>query len=275
MALMRSMLYTELQLVAVRQSVRSSGGPAEKVVKQMAYLNAGGVSESGAIRAKGAGRRGGARVLTQCLCALALCSGVLLSVVTGASAASSGSAAHQAATHSNGAQTNSANVQPLDPGLSVTDLDNGSTTNGLAQALVGTGLTVSNVTYTGANRAAGTFTGGTGIIGFDSGIVLDSGAAQTYSTDPACSRGVEGPNNCYEATGGNPGGPDGETTRRISGFPEMLISRRSTGTPPLTRRCSSSISFLPSPPCSSAMSSPPRSTATSPTRSSTTCSASS
>ncbi len=93
MALMRSMLYTELQLVAVRQSVRSSGGPAEKVVKQMAYFNAGGVSESGAIRAKGAGRRGGARVLTQGLCGLALCSGVLLSGVTGASAATSGAPA--------------------------------------------------------------------------------------------------------------------------------------------------------------------------------------
>jgi hypothetical protein len=222
MALMRSMLYTELQLVAVRQSVRSSGGPAEKVVKQMAYFNAGGVSESGAIRAKGAGRRRGARVLTQGLCALALCSGVLLSVVTGTSAATSGStaeAAHQAAAHGNGAQTNGANIPPLGPGLSVTDLDNGATTNGLAQALVGTGLTVSNVTYTGANRAAGTFTGGTGIIGFDSGIVLDSGAVQTYSTDPACSRGVEGPNNCYEATGGNPGGPDGGDNSTDFGLP--------------------------------------------------------
>jgi hypothetical protein len=93
MALMRSMLYTELQLVAVRQSVRSSGGPAEKVVKQMAYFNAGGMTESGAIRAKGAGRRGGARVLTQGLCALALCSGVLLSVVTGATAATADTAA--------------------------------------------------------------------------------------------------------------------------------------------------------------------------------------
>ena len=36
---------------------------------------------------QGAGRRGGARVLTQGLCALALCSGVLLSVVIGATAA--------------------------------------------------------------------------------------------------------------------------------------------------------------------------------------------
>lgn len=46
----------------------------------------------------------------------------------------------------------------------------------LANALVGTGVTVSNVTYTGAPVAAGTFTGGSGIIGFDAGVILSSGA---------------------------------------------------------------------------------------------------
>jgi hypothetical protein len=105
------------------------------------------------------------------------------------------------------------------PGLSVTDLNNGVTTTDLANNLVGSGLSVSNVTYTGDNRAAGTFSGGTGIIGFDSGIVLDTGKVQTYPSDPLCSRGVEGPNNCYEATGGNPGGPDGSANSTAFGTP--------------------------------------------------------
>jgi hypothetical protein len=54
----------------------------------------------------------------------------------------------------------------------------------LAAALVGGGVSISNVTYTGASIAAGTFTGGTGIIGFNSGIILSSGD----------SAGVVGPN---------------------------------------------------------------------------------
>ena len=94
-------------------------------------------------------------------------------------------------------------------GLMITDLNNGATPSDLANNLVGSGVTVSNVTYTGDNRAAGTFTGGSGIIGFASGIVLDTGKVQTYSTDPPCSVGVEGPNSCYEAVGSNPPGPDG------------------------------------------------------------------
>jgi len=104
-------------------------------------------------------------------------------------------------------------------GLTVSDLNNGSTTAGLANALVGTGVSVSNVTYTGDNRAAGTFSGGTGIIGFDSGIVLDTGRAQTYPTDGPCSGGVEGPNTCYEATGGNSAGPDGSSNSTGYGNP--------------------------------------------------------
>ena len=47
----------------------------------------------------------------------------------------------------------------------------------LAQTLAGPGVSVSNVTYTGAPTAAGLFSGGTGIIGFDDGVVLSSGSA--------------------------------------------------------------------------------------------------
>lgn len=86
--------------------------------------------------------------------------------------------------------------------LVVNDLDHGQTPTTLAQSLAGAGVTISNVTYSGANRGAGSFTGGAGIIGFGSGVVLDSGNVQTVDTDPACQKGVEGPNSCNEGTGG-------------------------------------------------------------------------
>ncbi len=61
------------------------------------------------------------------------------------------------------------------PGLVTTDLNGGLTPEDLAEALAGTGVAVSNVTYVGANVAAGSFSGGTGIIGFEDGVVLSSG----------------------------------------------------------------------------------------------------
>src|SRR5438094_6925311 len=96
------------------------------------------------------------------------------------------------------------------PGLVVSDLNQpGVTPTVLAQSLVGSGVTISNITYTGSNRAAGKFSGGATIIGFDSGVVLASGKVQTYPTDSACSRGVEGPNLCHEGTGLVPPGSSG------------------------------------------------------------------
>jgi hypothetical protein len=101
------------------------------------------------------------------------------------------------------------------PGLVVQDMDHGVTATDLANALVGTAVTVSNVTYSGATRAGGKFSGDPSIIGFGSGIVLGSGKVQTVPGDPACSVGVEGPNNCNEKSGGDnttnfgtPGDPD-------------------------------------------------------------------
>src|SRR6266480_4937294 len=96
------------------------------------------------------------------------------------------------------------------PGLVVADLNQpGVTPTVLAQSLVGSGVTISNITYTGNNRAAGKFSGGATILGFDSGVVLASGKVQTYPTDPACSRGVEGPNLCHEGAGLVPPGASG------------------------------------------------------------------
>lgn len=61
-------------------------------------------------------------------------------------------------------------------GLTTNDLNGGLMPQNLAQSLVGNGVAISNVKYTGANGAAGNFTGGAGIIGFNDGIILSSGA---------------------------------------------------------------------------------------------------
>jgi len=47
----------------------------------------------------------------------------------------------------------------------------------LAAMLVGSGVTISNATYKGAGVAAGTFSGGQGSIGLDTGVVLSTGLA--------------------------------------------------------------------------------------------------
>jgi hypothetical protein len=49
----------------------------------------------------------------------------------------------------------------------------------LVNNLMGGGVTYSNPVYTGSVLANGTFTGGTGVIGFESGIILSTGLATT------------------------------------------------------------------------------------------------
>jgi hypothetical protein len=58
--------------------------------------------------------------------------------------------------------------------LTTTDL-NTQTSEDLVNKLLGSGITTSNISYTGATHSAGTFSGGTGIIGFEEGIILSSG----------------------------------------------------------------------------------------------------
>jgi uncharacterized repeat protein (TIGR01451 family) len=70
----------------------------------------------------------------------------------------------------------------------------------LAETLVGTGVSVSNASYTGASAASGTFSGGAGILGFDSGVVMTSGAASN----------VIGPNTS-DSAGTNNGEESGDT----------------------------------------------------------------
>src|SRR3972149_4244876 len=84
--------------------------------------------------------------------------------------------------------------------LTTEDLTGPLTPEDLANDLVGEGITSSNVTYSGADVAAGRFTGGTGIIGFDSGVILSSG----------CVANVVGPNSIDDVTceNGTPGDAD-------------------------------------------------------------------
>jgi hypothetical protein len=70
--------------------------------------------------------------------------------------------------------------------LSVTSTNDANT---LASNILGSGITISNATYSGAAGASGTFTGG-GNIGIGSGIILTSGGATV----------AQGPNNSGNAT---------------------------------------------------------------------------
>jgi hypothetical protein len=78
----------------------------------------------------------------------------------------------------------------------------GHTPASLVQALVGTGVTVTNIQFSGAPVAAGTFTGGTGIIGFEQGLVLGSGDIAS----------VVGPQNLL---------PDTSTDNLLPGDPDL------------------------------------------------------
>ncbi|HXD54058.1 MAG TPA: choice-of-anchor L domain-containing protein [Solirubrobacteraceae bacterium] len=121
-------------------------------------------------------------------------------------------------------------------GVSVIDTASGSTPSGLAESLVGGGVSISNVAFTGSPRSAGSFTAGSSSVGFERGIVMSSGKVQTYPEDEPCSRGVEGPNTCYEASGEKAAGPSGwenatsfelpgdEALSTLSGFPTFDAS---------------------------------------------------
>lgn len=85
------------------------------------------------------------------------------------------------------------------PGQEVTPIGPGTTATDLVNTLLGGGISVENVTYTGDDTAAGRFTG-LDAIGFGSGIVLSTGTAAD----------VVGPNELDDATTefGQPGDAD-------------------------------------------------------------------
>ncbi len=65
----------------------------------------------------------------------------------------------------------------------------------MAAAIVGSGITISNATYTGTGDASGYFTGGTAAgIGINSGIVLTSGFASNLQGTTNTSDGITGDN---------------------------------------------------------------------------------
>jgi hypothetical protein len=96
-----------------------------------------------------------------------------------ATGASSGATASTEFTQQGGGEVNGGETPGI---LAVTP---GVSPASLVAAIVGTGVTTNNITYTGSTNARGTFSSGTGIIGFEDGIVLSSGNVST----------VIGPNN--------------------------------------------------------------------------------
>lgn len=63
--------------------------------------------------------------------------------------------------------------------IAVSDIFGGGVTaTSIAQSLAGAGVTIQNVAYTGDSKSAGTFTNGSGLIGFDKGTILTSGWAE-------------------------------------------------------------------------------------------------
>ncbi|MBN2590335.1 MAG: choice-of-anchor L domain-containing protein [Sedimentisphaerales bacterium] len=95
--------------------------------------------------------------------------------------------------------TVSANAQ-----ISVTPM---TTADSLVQSIMGSGISYSNVSYTGTNVASGTFTGGS-VIGINTGILLTSGLASN----------VDSVNNSDGITGDNGQSGDTDLNSLIPGY---------------------------------------------------------
>ena len=68
---------------------------------------------------------------------------------------------------------------PASAAVATQSLEEGATAEQLATTLAGDGVTVSEAAFTGDASAGGTFSGGAGIIGLGSGVVLSSGQIST------------------------------------------------------------------------------------------------
>ncbi len=93
-------------------------------------------------------------------------------------------------------------------GIVTTNLNSGLTQEDLVNTLLGEGVAVSNITLTGANIAAGAFTGGEGILGFENGIILSSGNISF----------VAGPNEFDDVTAINDLAGDPDLDALVPGF---------------------------------------------------------
>ncbi|MDQ1697643.1 MAG: hypothetical protein QOJ03_2996 [Frankiaceae bacterium] len=95
-------------------------------------------------------------------------------------------------------------------GFSVTPMSSGSVTaSDLAAALAGSGVTISNATVTGSADGIGSFSGGTDVIGIDSGVALSTGFLGTPN-ETCTSNSLLGPNDVSNASCSNdtPGDAD-------------------------------------------------------------------
>lgn len=95
--------------------------------------------------------------------------------------------------------------------LVTNDLSSGLTPTDLVSALLGGDVNISNVTYSGAPNAAGKFSGGTGILGFDGGILLSSGSISNVTA-------LGGLNNLDDMTTDNGLAGDPELDLLIPGY---------------------------------------------------------
>lgn len=99
------------------------------------------------------------------------------------------------------------NVTILNAGATGLITQNMASADELVMALIGGNVSVSNVNFTGLSSSAGTFKQGTGIVGFENGIILSSGAIQN----------VVGPNQ-YDNKSSNNGLPgDSDLNELIQG----------------------------------------------------------
>ena len=93
-----------------------------------------------------------------------------------------------------GEQIDKSGIEPA--GIVVNPLNGTTVTpNDLVEEIIGSGITYSNVVYTGGNPASGLFSGGlSGGIGLDAGVILSSGLASNV-IGPNASFGISSANN--------------------------------------------------------------------------------
>lgn len=94
-------------------------------------------------------------------------------------------------------------------GIAVQDMTQGVTALQMAQALVGPGVAISNVTYTGAPAAGALFASDSSVIGMKNGIILSTGTAAgvigpNLLDDMTTDWGLPGDANLSTLVGGNP-----------------------------------------------------------------------
>lgn len=106
-------------------------------------------------------------------------------------------------------------IGPLLVSGDVEDLTDGLTPDGVAQTLVGAGVTISNVSYTGVDESLGTFDDSDipPATGIESGVILSSGEVKD----------VVGPNSLADTSVETGAGADADLTA-LSGFPTLDAS---------------------------------------------------